>query len=72
MKPLKLNSWLALTLTVSLTTQSTLALAGNGARDGNGSDAPEVAYTPEQIQSIQDHMNLDYLKLSPKEIQKRE
>lgn len=67
----KVKSATALVLCTSLLTQS-LAFAGNGGRGGNGGDDPTIAYSNSQAQQIQAHMNLDYLKLTPNEIRKRD
>jgi hypothetical protein len=58
--------------TLSLSLMSQFALAGNGSVEGNGGDDPTIAYNPTQIAAIQNHLNLDYLKLTPAEIAKRD
>lgn len=70
----KLRSITAVTLSMTLLTNisAQIALAGNGSREGNGSDDPSLAYNPTQIANIQNHLNLDYLKLTPQQIQQRD
>ncbi len=65
------KSLTALTLTMSLFSQQA-AIAGGGSRDGNGSGDPAIAYTPDQVDQIKQHLNLDYLKLTPEQIADRD
>ncbi len=65
-----LKSITSFVLALSLFSQA--ALAGNGARDGNGSGDPTIAYTEEQADQIKQHLNLDYLKLTAAEIKRRD